>query len=86
METAAFLGMLGLGYAFSKDEKKDRKEGFEAAPALTNDYTSYASIVPGVALKQPPVRYEAPVAIRNNSAKNLDTMYNFPNSKMIPEY
>ena len=84
METAAFLGMLGLGYAFSKDEKKDRKEGFEAAPALTNDYTSYASIVPGVALKQPPVRYEAPVAIRNNSAKNLDTMYNFPNSKMIP--
>ena len=85
METAAFLGMLGLGYAFSKDDKKG-KEGFESspAPALKNDYTSYQSIVPGVALKQPPVKYEAPVGVRNNSAKNLDRMYSFPNKESIP--
>ena len=84
METAAFLGMLGLGYALSNKEKAEHKEGFEPAPAVKNDYTSYASIVPGVVVKQPPVRYEAPVGIRSNSAKQLDQMYNFPAKEEIP--
>ena len=84
METAAFLGMLGLGYALSNKDKAEHKEGFEPAPALKNDYTSYESIVPGVAVKQPPLRYEAPVGIRSNSAKKLDQMYNFPAKEVIP--
>ena len=82
MEAATFLGMLGLGYALSDKDKK--KEGFEAAPALTNNYTSYASIVPGVAVQQPPLRYEAPVGLRSNSSNKLDQMYTFPAKERIP--
>jgi len=84
MEAATFLGMLGLGYALSNKDKAEHKEGFEPAPALKNDYTSYASIVPGIALQQPPQRYEAPVGIRTNSASKLDQMYNFPGKSSIP--
>ena len=82
MESAAFLSMLGLGYALSKPS--DKKEGFESSPALKNDYTSYASIVPGVAVQQPPLRYEAPVGIRSNSSNRLEQMYNYPEKNPIP--
>jgi len=87
METAAFLGMLGLGYAMSKpNEESKKKEGFESSPAHTapSNYTNYASIVPGVAVQQPPLKWEAPSGIRTNSAKELDTIYNFPASTRIP--
>jgi hypothetical protein len=87
METAAFLGMLGLGYAMSKpNEESKKKEGFESSPAntLANNYTNYASIIPGVAVQQPPLKWEAPSGIRTNSAKELDTIYNFPASTRIP--
>jgi hypothetical protein len=85
METAAFLGMLGLGYTLSKNkDTTQKKEGFDNAPALTNDYTSYSSIVPGVAVQQPPLRYEAPVGVRSNSANRLDQMYSFPAAQRIP--
>jgi hypothetical protein len=75
METAAFLGMLGLGYAMSKpNEESKKKEGFESSPAntLANNYTNYASIIPGVAVQQPPLKWEAPSGIRTNSAKKLN--------------
>ena len=75
METATFLGMLGLGYAFSK-YKDEKKEGF-VSPVLTGP-SNYASIVPGVAVSQPPLMYEAP-----RTVNNLDQMYNFPNRESI---
>jgi hypothetical protein len=82
METAAFLGMLGLGYAFS--EKKQTKEGFEVQyEPVTNTPNNYSSIVPGVAVKQPPLKYEAPLGVRRTAAKDLDLMYNFPASSRI---
>ena len=81
METAAFLGMLGLGYALS--EKKPVKEGF-ANEAVTNTPNNYSSLVPGVAVKQPALKHEAPLGVRSLAAKNLDIMYNFPASSRIP--
>ena len=85
METAAFLGMLGLGYALQKPNGQ-KKEGFESstpAPALTNDYTRYESIVPGVVVAQPPLKYEAPVGVRSSTIEELDTMYNYPADRRI---
>jgi len=85
METAAFLGMLGLGYALQK-QTPQKKEGFESsspAPALTNDYTRYESIVPGVAVAQPPLKYEAPVGVRSSTLNELDAMYDFPAEQRI---
>ena len=82
METAAFLGMLGLGYTLSN--KKPTKEGFETQyEPVTNTPNNYASIVPGVVVKQPPVKYEAPLGIRPTAAKELDLLYNFPASTRI---
>jgi len=82
METAAFLGMLGLGYALSN--KKESKEGFDVQyEPVNNTPNNYSSIVPGVAVKQPPLKYEAPLGIRPNAAKDLDLMYNFPASTRI---
>ena len=85
METAAFLGMLGLGYALQKPSPQ-KKEGFASstpAPALNNDYTRYESIVPGIAVAQPPLKYEAPVGVRSSTLNELDTMYDFPASQRI---
>lgn len=86
METAAFLGMLGLGYALS-DRTKPAKEGFESQPAPVDkrEYTNfYASAVPGVAVQQPPLKYEAPVAVQSSATRELDTLYNFPSGARIP--
>lgn len=85
METAAFLGMLGLGYALQKPSTPPaKKEGFASQPApVLTDYTSYSSIVPGVAVQQPPLKYEAPLGVRSSAAKELDTIYNFPSSSRI---
>jgi len=86
METAAFLGMLGLGYALQKPSTPPaKKEGFTSQPApVLTDYTSYSSIVPGVAVQQPPLKYEAPLGVRSSAAKELDTLYNFPSGSRIP--
>ena len=84
METAAFLGMLGLGYALSDKTKKTTKEGFETQyEAVTNTPNNYSSIVPGVAVKQPPTKWEAPLGVRPTAGKELDLMYNFPASTRI---
>lgn len=81
METAAFLGMLGLGYALSS-KKESTKEGFETHyEPVKNVPNKYLSIVPGTAVQQPPLKYEAP---RNISSKQLDIMYNFPAKTQIP--
>jgi hypothetical protein len=83
METAAFLGVLGLGYALQKPPQQ-KKEGFTSEPApVLNNYTSYSSIVPGVAVQQPPLKYEAPLSVQSSAAKELDTLYNFPSSSRI---
>jgi len=80
MKTVAFLGMLGLGYALSNKNKT--KEGFETQyETVTNVPNTYSSIVPGVVVQQPPLRYEAP---RNISSKELDIMYNYPGKTQIP--
>lgn len=81
METAAFLGMLGLGYAMQPKSKTN--EGFIAPfNDLPKSY-DYESIVPGVAVKQPPLKYEAPVGVRSSASRELDTLYNFPSGQRI---
>ena len=80
METAAFLGMLGLGYAM----QPKRNEGFIAPIGDVHKPYEYESIVPGVAVKQPPLKYEAPVGVRSSAAKELDVLYNFPAGQRIP--
>lgn len=79
METAAFLGMLGLGYMFQDKQNKSKKEGFTSK---TND-TRYESIAPGQAVKQPPLTREAKLPF-NTSAGELDIMYAYPSSKTLP--
>jgi len=81
METAAFLGMLGLGYAMSKPQKTT--EEFIAPIDDIPKTNNYESIVPGVAVKQPPLKYEAPVGVRSSSTKELDMLYNFPMGKRV---
>jgi len=84
METAAFLGMLGLGYALSNNKQEKTKEGFETQyETVTNEPNNYSSIVPGVVVKQPPLKYEGQRNV-NSSTKCLDIMYNFPASSRIP--
>ena len=80
METATFLGMLGLGYAMSKPKTT---EGFMAPLSDIPTTYNYESIVPGVAVKQPPLKYEAPVGVRSSAAKELDMLYNFPAGQRI---
>jgi hypothetical protein len=81
METAAFLGMLGLGYALSN--KKTEKEGFDVQyESVTNTPNNYSSLVPGVTVHQPAVKREAPLYVRQ-ATKGLDLMYNFPASSRI---
>lgn len=82
METAAFLGMLGLGYALSN--KKTTNEGFNVQyENVNNTPNNYSSIVPGVVVQQPPIKYEAPLGVRNTAAKGLDLMYNYPSNNTI---
>lgn len=85
METAAFLGMLGLGYALSNNKQEKTKEGFDVQyESVTNTPNNYSSLVPGIAIQQPPLKHEAPRKLVSSSAKELDIMYNFPSSTRIP--
>lgn len=78
METAAFLGMLGLGYVLSNDSKKPKKtEGF------TTKVTDYEQ-VPVTNTSVPPFERKLSKLKPNSSSKELDLMYSFPNGKIIP--
>jgi hypothetical protein len=80
METAAFLGMLGLGYIFSNKQKEERKEGFTGKKLVE---ANYESIAPGQVVKQPPKTREAKIPL-NNTTGDLDIMYTYPYKQSIP--
>jgi len=76
METAAFLGMLGLGYALSKDSvKKEKKEGFATLDV------NYEQV--GQDTKTKPYVPYKPILKPGSASKELDLMYSFPNTKTI---
>lgn len=78
METAAFLGMLGLGYAMSKESpKKSKKEGF-ASPSLDVNYEKV-----GDGIKTIPYKPSKPILRPGSASKELDLMYSFPNTKAL---
>ena len=79
METAAFLGMLGLGYMFQNKDTKQKKEGFKNQ---TNS-TEYESIPPGESVTKAPAIRPAKIPI-NASAAELDIMYSYPAEKTWP--
>jgi hypothetical protein len=78
METAAFLGMLGLGYALSNESKKKikRTEGF------TTLDTNYEQ-VPSTKTPTQPFESKLSKLRPNSSSKELDLMYSFPRESII---
>jgi hypothetical protein len=79
METAAFLGILGLGYIFQNNDKKPKKEGFKNQ---TNS-TEYEPIPPGESVTKVPAIRPAKIPV-NASAAELDIMYSYPAEKTWP--
>ena len=78
METAAFLGMLGLGYALSKDSSKKAKiEGFASLDTL------YEKVGDGATVAVPEKRKTSTLK-PGSASKELDLMYSFPSGKTIP--
>ena len=77
METAAFLGVLGLGYILSPDsKKKNNKEGFKT---LDVNYEQVGANPEKLIKKQ-----KMSVLKPNSASKELDILYNFPSDKSIP--
>jgi len=77
METAAFLGVLGLGYILSTDSKKKAKaEGF------TSLDVNYEQV--GTNSGQNIKKQKTSVLKPNSASKELDLLYNFPSDKPIP--
>jgi hypothetical protein len=76
METAAFLGMLGLGYALSNKPTK-KAEGFKNS--LDTNYEKVGKDTKPVPFQAPPPHINKP----NSASKELDLMYSFPNAKQI---
>jgi len=79
METAAFLGILGLGYIFQNKDKKPTKEGFKNQ--VNN--TEYEAIPPGESVTKVPAIRPAKIPV-NSAAGELDIMYAYPAEKPYP--
>ena len=79
METAAFLGILGLGYIFQNKDKKPTKEGFKNQV----NSTEYEPIPPGESVTKVPAIRPAKIPV-NAAAGELDIMYSYPAEKTWP--